>query len=393
MIEIQKFILDNGLAALETKAVKVIRSKVHPELILCKYDMIDSPLADTVVQQARGIILNEANSYTPVCRPFDKFFNHHEILAAKLDYESVKFTHKLDGSMCSLYFYNNRWNVSTSGNPDAGGNVDGSGITFSELFWQTFEASHMKLPADQALTYIFELTSALNRIVVRYDTPQLTLIGVRNTLTGKETDVYEHVDSTGINYRVPMLVDVMSNAEGLLANAELRIRDFDPVQLEGLVATDKYFNRLKLKSPKYVRLHHILGNQKFPTDSSLLDIIIDGESAEIKAYFPEWAARLTRLESAVHSFKSVVKNSYRKCFRLAYSPNIGPLVPAADMAPGLQRRTFAEEANRHWYAGILFTMLKLLPTETDLDQVVTRLVNEMSPQTKTTFLGRLDEYR
>jgi hypothetical protein len=46
---------------------------------------------------------------------------------------------KEDGSLCQLFWYDNKWNIATSGSPDASGNVGDWGFTFEELFWKIWE--------------------------------------------------------------------------------------------------------------------------------------------------------------------------------------------------------------------------------------------------------------
>jgi hypothetical protein len=352
-------------------------------------------MADTVVQQARGIILDESNNYTPVCRPFDKFFNHGEMLAAKLDLVSTKLMHKLDGSLCSLYFHKGTWNVSTSGNPDAAGNVDRSGWVFRDLFWHAFNTQQLKLPTDITNTYMFELTSQHNRIVVRYTEPKLTLIGIRNTLSGQERDIY---DVSG--FPLPEIIDPFvgfskshAYVSTMIASAERYINTVNPIQLEGVVAVDKYFNRVKIKSVGYLRLHRIRGNESMPGDLNLLDIVLAGESEEIGTYFTEWKPKMDKFELAIKSFKMEIKDVYRKCFRLAYADSIGKLQSKPDVTPAMQRKTFAEHAKVKWYAALLFNLLKLAPTEDDLTTAINDLVSGMSEVQRQQLLAHIDEYK
>lgn len=46
---------------------------------------------------------------------------------------------KLDGSLCTLYYYQRAWHLSSVGMPDAAGKLP-CGLTFAELFWGTLSA-------------------------------------------------------------------------------------------------------------------------------------------------------------------------------------------------------------------------------------------------------------
>lgn len=139
MMQVQKFLREGGTlsALLNTRAIKANRSAVHPSLVLLKYNQIDSPMADPIVQECRGVILDESDDWRVVSRSFSKFFNAEEVHAAPIDWSTAVVQEKLDGSLCVLYFHAGKWRVQTSGHPDAAGQVGGEPFTFADLFWKT----------------------------------------------------------------------------------------------------------------------------------------------------------------------------------------------------------------------------------------------------------------
>jgi len=172
-------------------AIKATYSKVNPSLVLLKYNQIDSPMGSPIVQECRGLILDEANDWAIVSHPFHKFFNYGEGHAAKIDWPSAVYLEKLDGSLMQLYFYNGNWFVASSGQPDASGQVhDNANKTFSDLFWQIWYEKDVGVLSDldPDFTYLFELTSPENRVVISHAESNLTLIGQRNRVTGQEVD-------------------------------------------------------------------------------------------------------------------------------------------------------------------------------------------------------------
>jgi hypothetical protein len=51
------FLRAHGLAELEHRfAVRGVRHRAYPNLVLLKYSQIDSPMAEPVVQECRGLI-------------------------------------------------------------------------------------------------------------------------------------------------------------------------------------------------------------------------------------------------------------------------------------------------------------------------------------------------
>src|ERR1700753_3130163 len=79
-----------------------IKSKPHglyPALLMMKYDQIASNFAEPMVREARGIIFAREDNWRVVARPFDKFFNHGDPMAAVIDWPSARVQEKLDGSL------------------------------------------------------------------------------------------------------------------------------------------------------------------------------------------------------------------------------------------------------------------------------------------------------
>ena len=75
--------------ALEDKyAIKHKRHTEYNNLVLLKYSQIDSPMGKKIVQQCRGIIVDEANNYNVVCLTYIKFFNFSEGHAAEINWET-----------------------------------------------------------------------------------------------------------------------------------------------------------------------------------------------------------------------------------------------------------------------------------------------------------------
>ena len=76
MTHLVAFLKREGLDAVTKKlSVATCRHKKHPQLILFKYDQINSPFSSKVVQNCRGIVLDEADDWRIVSYPYDKFFN------------------------------------------------------------------------------------------------------------------------------------------------------------------------------------------------------------------------------------------------------------------------------------------------------------------------------
>ena len=105
MLNLQKFIIKNKDWK-EKLSQKPYCLKISEKgnLILFKYNQIDSDFNEPIVNESRGIIL-EKNTWKVVAYAFDKFFNFGESYAAKIDWDSAVVEQKEDGSLIKVYFY------------------------------------------------------------------------------------------------------------------------------------------------------------------------------------------------------------------------------------------------------------------------------------------------
>ena len=120
MLEIQKFLNEhptNWGDLLSTDPYNLtIRKK--DGLVLFMYNQISSNFDIPLVQECRGIILEE-NSWVVKAMGFTKFWNIQEGRAAKIDWPTARILTKLDGSIQKLFYYKDEWRVSTMSMIDA----------------------------------------------------------------------------------------------------------------------------------------------------------------------------------------------------------------------------------------------------------------------------------
>jgi tRNA splicing ligase len=90
------------------------RNRSQPSLILFKYDQLNSPMSHPIVQECRGIILDESMNWEIVVYPYSKFFNMREVAnAAVIDWtQPVRAYEKIDGSLMTMYWNHGMYLVS-----------------------------------------------------------------------------------------------------------------------------------------------------------------------------------------------------------------------------------------------------------------------------------------
>ncbi len=302
-MELQDYLRTHGLEKLaEVYSIKATKHQQYPHLVCLKYSQLDSPMGAKIVQQCRGIILDQANDWQLVSYPYDKFFNHGEGHAAPVDWSSAQVYDKLDGSLMTLYFYDGEWRVQSSGTPDGAGEVSGFGMSFAQLFWSVWAELGYQLPEDTKCCFMFELMTKYNRVVVLQPTNQLVLHGVRNIQTMAELEPQLWSDKYG--WQLVARHSLTSWPE-VIAAAQL----LDPMSLEGYIVCDRQFNRVKVKSPQYVAIAHL--RSSFST-RRMLEIIMANEGEEFLAYFPEWTDIYQKIKRCYHELIQEIEDAYQQ---------------------------------------------------------------------------------
>jgi hypothetical protein len=110
---------------------------------------------------------------------------------------------------------------------------------------------------------------------------------------------------TGIGIQKPKeyplcdLADVVAAAGKLSADGE------------GFVVVDGNYRRVKIKSPRYVMLSHLLAGVS--TEKNILSLILRGESEEFLTYFPEYTDDVDHMK---HRFENLVDELEKEAMTL-----------------------------------------------------------------------------
>lgn len=261
--------------------IRIGTDEEYPDLRIFKYQQVKSDMSNEIVQVCRGIIIDIKNMDI-VCHPFDKFFNYNEPNAHEIDWNSAKVLEKVDGSIIKLYNYNDEWMVASNGvinayntdllTPGPNG-LDSFGKLFDLAMHRAMYPIHA-MTLNEANTYIFELTSPYNRVVVPHKDISITHIGTRNNRTGEELNVDLTIKKPK-EYTFNSFDDILEASEVL------------PYDDEGYVVVDKNWNRVKIKSLAYLQVHHLADNGNISKDR-MLKLIMTGEDGELLRYYPEY---------------------------------------------------------------------------------------------------------
>jgi hypothetical protein len=298
MLAIQEYIAKHGIA----KAVSdfKLKSKEYKGKILLKYDQLSSPtlMGLPEMQDCRGLIL-EMDTWKVMSLAFRKFFNAEEGNAAKIDWNTAHVLEKLDGTMIQVYWDWNKkqWFAATTGTAEGEGEVNNKmGTTFNDLFWDTLQTKYelskevwTKMHAVN-FCYVFELTTPYNIVVKPHAESSVTLLTIRN-LDDLTEQSYEELKAYGDSIKLPVVKAYDLNAKDV--GTLLRTFEGMPWSDEGYVVVDANFNRIKIKNPAYVAVHHLKGKT---AEHNIITIVKTNEIEEFASTFPERKDELYRLK-------------------------------------------------------------------------------------------------
>jgi hypothetical protein len=321
------------------------------------YDQIEARESDALACECRGVVIARtdgapmaldaaAGDTRVVARPFDRFFNNGQNGAdasAMLGRPGTRVYEKLDGTLCIVYFdaLQGRWHVATRSVPEADKSIGGfAGATDRPMtFRDLFDRALRDLGASwggafgaslyPARTYLFELTTPFNQVVVRHESCGLWLLGSRDTATGAEFyPTAEHGIPAAPSHPCESMGDLVT-----LTTSR------PPTESEGVVVVDAGFRRVKVKSPAYVALHG-LKDSCASSPRRLLELILLGREDDAFPLLPapirehgemmreRYAAAIHRLDAAFHRLApEAVGNNPRKAFALAVQRERLPMAP------------------------------------------------------------------
>jgi T4 RnlA family RNA ligase len=262
-----------------------------------KYSQIDSDFSIPLVREARGIIIYRPTMQV-VCRPFSKFFNFGEPNAASIDWSHAEVTEKMDGSLIKVWGDKNGWHVSTNGMISARkAMADGAGTSFYDLFVKALPVTKDVLwqMLDSKYTYMFELVSPLNRVVIPYKETNLYYLGARSNKSGEY-----------VKYPLPFLVPASYNYTNLEEVVEAACQ-FDWMR-EGFVVFDGV-ERIKVKSPAYIKAHYARNNGNISW-RIIADVVRNNEQEEFLSYVSEYTDAVHGLEDKIAAFEKECNQAY-----------------------------------------------------------------------------------
>jgi len=193
LLKIQNFLRSGG--TFETLKEKYgVNSKVSDDnkLVIFNYDQIDSPKYVELVEECRGLVL-ENNTWNVVAKAMTRFYNYGErpSFDGMFKIEKSKILEKLDGSLILLYHYDGIWKVNTRNSFGSGKVNELVNLSWRDLFLSTINQTRLQ-DLDVSNTYVLELCSIHNKVVVHHPQPKSYILAIINNHTMEELVVTHH---------------------------------------------------------------------------------------------------------------------------------------------------------------------------------------------------------
>lgn len=338
MLEVQKYLQNHSLNELSREHGVYARwSTQNPNKFTLNYDQLEAIESDSISQECRGLVLERVGGQCCLddivgdtdilAYPFRRFFNYGQVSAANIDLndKGLKFFEKLDGTLIILYHDSklNSWCCATRSVPDADLPIDGfENTSFTKLFKKAYkevtkEDFDKSFRGNPIYTYMFELCTPENQVVIYYQNYELYLLGVRNRETLKEASPENYFEYLGIPCAPSYKLGTIEEVINFVSNT-------DPLKHEGIVLCDSKFNRIKVKSPGYLALNK-LKDSVIKSPRAIVEIVLLEKEDDVMPLVPEHIQnRIIEHKEKIRAYLKMLDEEYlilhnedRKTFALA----------------------------------------------------------------------------
>lgn len=303
--------------------LKIKNSETHPNYWMLTYNPFDSDFTNDITKTCRGIVLDidpDTNKVLGIVNyAMSKFFNYGDSNCAPIDWTTAKVLSKKDGQLIRVSKYKGEIIWCTNGAFGLNTPVD-----FTDDKVQDY-VSLVKLALNNDLSWIdripegvtvfMELCSPYNRIICRYSDVKMWLLGARSNVSP-----YSEIMPEDVKAQISIPLDIPESYDLHSIDSVLKELDkFVGYEQEGVVVRDAAFNRIKVKSKDYLRIHYMLGENGITQDSILTAILTDSTD-DLLEFDPSLSKNIDALKKDIIAFEdnlrklfSVVKEKFDAC--------------------------------------------------------------------------------
>lgn len=291
-----------------------LRINKEGDYAIFNYSQYGSDFSNKIVQEARGIII-DMKRLDVICWPFRKFSNYGIESCDEIDWSTAKVQEKVDGSIIKLWYdkKGKEWVISSNGTIRASSIVDFIGETLDNKVKACFKnqgLDYEKLNKD--FTYIFEYVSPYNRIIIQYDNDEVYHLGTRSNLTGEEMDIDIGIKKPA-QYDIHSVEDCLAAAEALNADST----NAYSIKSEGYVVVDAKWNRVKIKSLKYIEAHDSLSGLYTAgklSKKKIVELILKGDDEEFLVCYPNQKKVIQKFKDAINKIDNDIQQKLDRAY-------------------------------------------------------------------------------
>ena len=326
-------------------------------------------------REARGITFNPDGSIA--VRPLHKFFNVGECAETQLDALDLSEANiarlmlKRDGSMLSPMMVDGKIALKSKKTYESDVARMATAFMYEQLDKVIQHAKDIPLTyamcrqmMNKNITPVFEFTSPKARIVINYQEPALTLLHLRDNVTGEYIMDHYQLKSYSKMFNVPLVEEFPASE---ITNILRRIATEEGI--EGYVIQFKDGNMVKLKTPWYLQLHRTV---TFTRRRDVAEMVLDETLDDYKSYLSA--------AGSLDTFKTVEEIEHAV---VSHINMISAEVENIFVEDGhLDRKSIALKYSGHKYFGLImaraigkepdyigFYRKNILKNEFDLEQV------------------------
>lgn len=297
MLKVQEFLKDNHtFEDLIQFGIEVKKHPVH-DIYILDYGQIDSKPGVDISDECRSLVLDSEFNIVSGC--MKRFFNLGQVPEYEKHFKWDKLIgwEKRDGSMISITMYKGELLIRTRFSW-ADSEVGLSGKTWKELVIECLTEKQIEAIKEfDNNTFVFELETPHNQVVLYHEKPQLVLLTIiRNQWNGEwDQDDVDILGQKCYGFKRPTKYEFKDLAE---AQAVLDQWNTEGKKDEGFVLYDGV-RRLKIKNDRYRYYHSIVtGIQSI---RQVFDIVWDEkvDLDELVIEYPHLAPKLKEVDSKI----------------------------------------------------------------------------------------------
>ena len=291
---------DDSRKVLESHGL-IVKDYSKYGMYLIKYNKDKSNMVNTDVQKCRGVVMTLDNRI--LCVPPSKSIDINYFMESVDNFTSIEFEEFIDGTMIQMFYFNDKWNLSTRSSIGANGRWH-SKKRFSELFEEA-SANLQKDKLEIDTCYTFVLNHPENQIVKKYEESNIVLVKATKIVGDDINNI--SLDDIDIGVDKPKKFQFTDLDDAMKTCYQM---NYDEQGLVLKYNKDGVQIRSKIRNPKYNNAKMLRGNSnnlKF----QFLELRQQGFLNKYLELFPQYADEFDRYRNELFAVTDNLFNCYK----------------------------------------------------------------------------------